>query len=128
MTNEKGKILLSDDEEEMRMLTSFTLQENFPQFEVESFEDGASLENRLNGYTHDVRLVITDNDMPRLTGSEIIDRYATRLRFKNIPFILCYGGEDQIGEKAVKNGAFAYIKKPFNPEDYVGIVRKALKL
>ena len=122
------KILIADDEELIRDITNSFLIENFPQFGVESFENGTSLENRLNGNTDDVRLVITDNNMPGITGSEIIERYATRLRFKDTPFILCYGGEDKIGKKAIENGAFGYISKCSKAEVYIDIIKRALKL
>lgn len=129
MTNEgKNKILIADDNEDIRNLTSLILQSDFPQFEVESFEDGTSLENRLNGNTDDVKLVIIDNEMPGIYGSEIIKRYATRLRFKNIPFIFYYGGEEKIGKKALEDGAFDYILKTGDPEKYTGAIKRALNL
>ena len=43
----RNKILIADDEDSMRDIEEITLEENFPQFEVESFKDGTSLEDRL---------------------------------------------------------------------------------
>src|SRR3990170_4839600 len=102
----RNKILIADDEDSMRDIEEITLEENFPQFEVESFKDGTSLEDRLKRGVDDVKLIITDNQMPGPNGGGLIAKYAGR--YSEVKFILCYGGNDLLGETAVKMGAFAY--------------------
>ena len=118
------KILLADDTEILRDFQR-TILKKFPGYEIEEFEDGSSLKSRLEGKVEDVSLVVTDNEMPGVNGSEIISEYAKKSKF---PFVLVYGGGEEIGEQAIKNGAFRYLMKPFEMGQYVELIREALKL
>jgi len=112
-------ILFADDDANIRNMTLEVFGLEFPDYAVEILEDGESLDG--------VRVVITDNGMPGMCGSEIIERYARDPRFEGrIPFILCYGGDQEIGERAKKNGAFAYILKPHSMLDFSRTIKKAL--
>ncbi|HEA46308.1 MAG TPA: response regulator, partial [Candidatus Pacearchaeota archaeon] len=71
MTKEnKGIILVADDDPSLIKTTEMLIDMGFPGFKIEPFEDGTSLEERLNQDVSDVRLVITDNTMPGPNGSE----------------------------------------------------------
>ena len=121
------KILYADDKESLRDFLGTLLEMSFPELDREAFKDGSSLEKRLNESLEGVRLVITDNDMPGIKGSEIIIAYAEKPEFKNISFILHYGGDPSLGEELVnKHGAFAYLKKPAQIEDITATIEKAL--
>ena len=120
------KILLADDESINRDIFEAIIKCNFSDYEVQAFPDGASLVRRLEEDASDVRLVVTDNSMPKITGSEIIEKYARAPKFKKIPFMLCYGGDEEIGKKAVEDGAFGVITKPFGMKEYVSSLNKAL--
>ena len=123
----KDKILYAEDKETLREYIRIVLETYFPELEKESFQDGNSLEERLKGNLEDVRLVITDNGMPGKNGSEIIKTYAKRPEFKDVRFILYYGGEPFTGEQAVKNyGAYASVLKGTKPEELIGKIREAL--
>jgi len=127
MKKEKKIILIADDSKEIRELANMILQEDFPQFHVESFEDGTSLESRLNKGINNVKLVVTDNRMPGITGFEIIEKYSRKPEYAGVRFILCYAGDEMIGKKAVENGAFDYILK-MEMIKYSKIVKRALNL
>ena len=126
MTDEKNKIIIADDSKDQRDLHKYFVPDEFLGFDLEFFEDGTSLEKRLNGNTDNVRLVITDDKMPGITGSEIIKKYATRLKFREIPFILYYRGDEEIGKEAVENGAFGYSLKTGDIENYLRTINRAL--
>jgi two-component system chemotaxis response regulator CheY len=127
MENQKKRILAADDNDIMTDFYAMILKDNFPQFEIETFADGASLESKLKGGRNGIRVVITDNEMPGISGSSIIEKYAKSQEYHGIKFILCYGaGSDEIGKMAVNNGAFAYIIKPFKPDAIIKIVKNAL--
>jgi len=104
------------------------LKQRFGQFKFESFSDGTSLEKRLNEGVGNVRLVITDNEMPGSSGSQLIRKYAAQPEFSGVKFILCYGGDNKIGERALEEGAYAFIKKPYSVDVYVNVLEKALDL
>ena len=129
MTKEnKGIILVADDDPSLIKTTEMLIDMGFPGFKIEPFEDGTSLEERLNQDVSDVRLVITDNTMPGPNGSEIIKSYAGRL--EQIPFILHYSPMEippgAIGEEAVRNGAFGYLIKTGEIDPFLDLVGRAL--
>ena len=102
-------ILIADDEPTIRKLNSMVVEREFPDYNIELFEDGKQLNKRLSENLEDICLVITDNEMPVINGSEIIKKYASKL--PEIPFILHYGGDESIGKEAISNGAYDYVIK-----------------
>ena len=108
----RNKIIFADDDFFMRRVVEEILVGEFPQFQFEFFEDGTSLERKLNDGISNVRLIVTDNSMPGIHGSELIRLYSSKLKERKIPMILHYGGHEGIGQEAVRNGAFAYLLKP----------------
>lgn len=124
---ERNKIYVAEDDTTTLELTTQTVGRHFPRYEIESFEEGGELSDRLeNG---DVPLmVITDNEMPNMLGCDIIKKYASDERFKETKFILAYGGDVSIGEEAIRDGAFSYLQKPFSIiRQLVPVIEDALK-
>jgi DNA-binding NtrC family response regulator len=121
------QILLSDDDEAIRTLYQQLLRDRFTDYGVEVLTDGDSLVGRLEKEVDNVAVVITDNSMPPgPAGSEVIKRYARGSKFGKIPFILVYAGDITLGNEAIQNGAFDFIEKPFNLQQFIGVVQKAL--
>jgi DNA-binding NtrC family response regulator len=128
MTEGKGKILFADDDYAPRLIFGTLLRNNFSDFDIEEFKDGTSLEKRLNENIEGVKVVITDNSMPGINGSEIITKYAKKPGYENVNFILLYFGANAIGDVAKKEyGAFDYISKGSDRDIFLGTVRKALE-
>lgn len=123
---QRNKILVADDEKFMRRLMGQILEQEFSEFEIEFFEDGSSLESRLNNGVENVRMAVIDHEMPGVHGSELIRRYASKPELRKTPFILLYGGDESIGEQAVKDGAFAYLLKPSGIKLMPETIRAAL--
>lgn len=123
-------ILIADDDESVRGVVKYFLEAGFSEYTIEEFEDGKNLQNRLERELVSptgVKLLITDNDMGEgPTGSEIIKKYADKPNIS--PIILYYGGVDNIGESAVQNGAFGYLKKPSKFAQFKLVVGEALKI
>ncbi|MEK6757851.1 MAG: response regulator [Nanoarchaeota archaeon] len=118
------KILIADDDESV--LTS--MEWIFPKENTEFYRDGNSLDKRLEQGPEGISLVITDNNMQGPNGSMLIKKYAKQENFRNIPFILHYGGDESIGEKAVEDGAFRYfIKGNYNIKDLRDLVNLLTK-
>lgn len=123
----KGTILYADDEPRIRDLVAAILETDFPSHVIEVFADGSSLEKRLMQGTENVKLVVTDNDMPGIIGSEIIKKYSKKPGLEQIPFVLCYAGNESLGASLVREGyASAYLSKPFEIKDLKRTVEDAL--
>jgi DNA-binding NtrC family response regulator len=125
------KILIADDDSFMLTITNTIIQSKFPEIQVESFEDGTSLEKRLNAGIDGVKLVITDNNMPGIGGRFIIQKYARKPEYSRVKFVLCSGAADsfrqELEKEVMENGAFGYIPKPSKIDVYVDIVKRALE-
>ncbi len=122
----KGRILIADDEEGQRCLVSEATKMFFPGYELEVFKEGTSLKERLEGLVGketEIKLVLTDNQMPGYEGSKLIREYSEKI---NPPMILIYGGKLGIGEQALKDCAYGFIQKPFRLQEFNELVERAL--
>jgi len=126
MTDNKGTILVADDKDSPREVVEDFLEALFPGYNLESFKDGTSVQRKLESELinpSDVKLLITDNEMPGIEGSEIARQYAKKVGF---PIILVYGGLKNIGQEAVQDGAYGYLIKPAKLSKFRTLVSSAL--
>lgn len=117
----KPVILLVDDEEELRRSSSQAL--DLAGFEVRSF---ASAEPVLDivGYGFN-GIVITDIRMPGMDGMTLMGRI--RDIDPDIPVLLITGHADvQLAVKAMREGAYDFLEKPFNAQHLADIAARAL--
>ena len=71
-------------------------------------------------------LVITDHNMPNVTGVELTRRL--RAERPRLPIILITGeGSDELAQEARRAGACAYFTKPFDIDALLGTVARALE-
>ena len=124
---QRNKILIADDEEAVRGSHARALKDVFKGMEVEPFDDGDALEQRLKRDVSDVAVIIADKDIRGVSGNEIIRKYANRFEFENIFFILSHRGEEDYGRRAVSDGAFAHLTRSYSPFLLLGVVGKAIK-
>ena len=127
----RNKILYAENYEGMRNLVKISLEEEFPDYYIETHNDGISLSQRLEQDVSDVALVVTDNQMPGYSGSRITKDYSRREGLKEIPFILFYGllDDGELGKQAVEDGAFGYVLKGGEydvVDELVETIKKAL--
>jgi PAS domain S-box-containing protein len=117
------RILFIDDEEAIAMLGQTILETlgYIVRYETDSVAALAAF--RENPHSFD--LVITDQTMPNLTGSEL-SKELMKIR-PDIPIILCTGYSSTISEhKAMNLGIKAYIMKPTDRHTIADTVRKVL--
>ena len=118
------KILLVDDEQELLRTASYILRSN--QYEVDKAldgEEGLEKIERARREKKSYQLIITDIQMPKMTGKEMIGL----LRKENIdtPVLVMtsYGDKDLLKELLHLN-RIEYIDKPFNQIDFIHLVSK----
>jgi CheY-like chemotaxis protein len=85
LENQLKTVLLVDDNVDTRLLTKMFLN-NFG-FEVDSAGSAGEALTRFNPSLHD--LVLTDNSMPGMTGSEMA--HIIKLRSPSTPVVMCTG-------------------------------------
>jgi two-component system chemotaxis response regulator CheY len=108
------KILIVDDFATMRkILKNILKQIGFKN--ISEADDGKSALKILKKENFD--LILSDWNMPEISGLELLNRVKSDNELKNIPFVMvtAEAQKDNILE-AVKAGVNSYIVKPFTPE------------
>jgi CheY-like chemotaxis protein len=123
----RPRILLAEDDGEMREMLSFVLWREG--YAVESITDGASLLQRLDEADSsdaiDWDLVISDIRMPGITGMEVLEYLKARGNLPPLMLITAFGDE-QTHELARRLGAVALLDKPFDLQDLMCRVRRVI--
>lgn len=115
------KILIVDDSKSMRSLITTTLKS--AGFEVQEAEDGIYAIESFKSFRPN--LVLTDINMPRMGGLELISEIR---KIDSIVPILCLTTESSEGMKKTgkSNGATGWIVKPFSPEKLLSTIERVL--
>jgi len=111
------KILVVDDEPNSTKLMKKILSQHG--FEVDEENSSKKAEELIQSNGYD--LVISDLQMPDLTGIDLLKTKPEKTLFI---LVTGYGSIDSAVE-SMKNGAFDYVSKPFNRDEFVFKVRKA---
>lgn len=116
-----AKILLADDDDNLRRVVEFQLQE--AGYEVLTASDGSEA---LDLFTSkEIDCVITDLKMPKLSGLELLEKIK-ELNAETPVIVVTAFGEVETAVAAVKAGAFDYINKPFNRDEILLTLERAL--
>ncbi|MCB1756676.1 MAG: response regulator, partial [Gammaproteobacteria bacterium] len=75
---------------------------------------------------NEVALLATDLRMPRVDGLELLRFARSQNNLTQVLMITGYATVESAVE-ALKNGAFDYIRKPFDNEEFLCVVRRALE-
>ncbi len=119
------RILLVDDLEMARQVLKLVLEQQG--YACDEAEHGAAALAWLEQGQH-VDLIISDNQMPGMTGLEFLVQVRVNPHFDTIPFILYSGNiTDEIQRQAYQAGAMAVLNKPYNFSDFLAIVTQALE-
>jgi two-component system alkaline phosphatase synthesis response regulator PhoP len=119
------KILIAEDERDIRELIAFSLQ-GLGGFNIVLASNGAEAVERATAEIPD--LILMDVRMPRMTGYEACKQLKENDSTQSIPVIfLSAKGQDQEIQQGLEAGAEAYILKPFAPDELVNQVRGVLK-
>jgi DNA-binding NtrC family response regulator len=116
------RVLVVDDDPGVR----YTLREILESegLEVDEAADGEEALRRLDAGGHS--LVVTDLRMPRLDGMALLKAINARSPAPRVVLVTAHGSERQAVE-AMKAGAFDYFRKPFEPEELLAVVRRAVE-
>ncbi len=119
------KILIAEDEKDIRELVTFTLR-GLGKYDVVQAANGAEAVEKAQ--TEKPDLILMDGRMPRLSGYEACVKLKEMKATKDIPvvFLSAKGQETEI-QQGLAAGAYEYILKPFAPDELVNRVREILK-
>ncbi|MCD8522326.1 MAG: response regulator [Saccharospirillaceae bacterium] len=114
-------IFLVDDSATMLMSIRASLEMNG--FKVETANDGIAALDRLNGLRPD--LIITDINMPRMGGMDLILALRAMPAFRFTPILtLTTESESSKRDEAKRLGATGWLVKPVPAADLVRVIRQ----
>lgn len=118
-----AKIVIAEDERDIRDLVTFTL--TFAGHQVIPTANGEELVEKVLAEVPD--LILTDVRMPRLTGYEACKRIKSEEKVKHIPLVfLSAKGQEAEVQTGIEAGADEYILKPFSPDQLTDRVKSIL--
>jgi DNA-binding NtrC family response regulator len=118
--NANKKILIVDDESEMRMALNTALKRGG--YRLDTAENGQEALEKIEGEQFD--LVVTDVRMPKMNGLELLRAIKQNSPQTKVIMMTAYGDIDNAVE-TMKSGAFDYLLKPFSAEILEATVNRA---
>ena len=119
----QGHILFVDDEEGIARATQILLTDLG--YEVSIYTNGCEALAAFCAAPSAIDLVIADQTMPQLTGTELVS--ALRAQRSDIPIILCTGYSHLMNdEQAAAQGIDAFLMKPVDIYDLAATIRQVL--
>ncbi len=118
---ERAKVLVVDDKENMLKLFEKILGDGY---ELHTAGDGARALSMLAGQAFDV--VVTDIRMPGADGFEVLRAVKQKSPETAVVMMTAYASVQRAVE-AMKEGAYDYLQKPFDPDDVSLVVARAVE-
>jgi DNA-binding NtrC family response regulator len=118
----KPKILIADDEAHIRRVMSLLLEEEG--YEVMTVVNGREVLEQLLSFRPDV--ILLDQQMPVMTGVETLEQIKTLRPGQVVIFITAFGSV-ALAVDTIKKGAYDFIEKPFDNDNLILKVRRAVE-
>ena len=110
------KVLIVDDFATMRRIVKGVLKQLGFNNIIEAEDGNAALEELKK---EKIGLIVSDWNMPNMSGLDLLKAVRGNEQFKSIPFIMVTAeGQKENVIEAVKSGVSNYIVKPFTPETF----------
>lgn len=122
MTGQQERVLVVDDEEAVRNVLRRTLEG--AGYQVITAANGQDALEQIS--QQEIEVVLLDIKMPGMSGTEVLDKLTAD--WPDICVIMVTAVTDtQTAVEAMKMGAYDYISKPFNQDDLVLKVQRAIE-
>jgi two-component system chemotaxis response regulator CheY len=119
----KQIVVAEDFNVSRKIIVSALTKEGFSVMEAIDGTDAASL---FDGRAVD--LLITDFNMPNMNGAELIKKVRSMRKYEYIPILLLTTEVKQEKiQQAIDGNITAHIKKPFDAQEFIKVVKKALR-
>ncbi|MDD5067682.1 MAG: sigma-54 dependent transcriptional regulator, partial [bacterium] len=120
----KNKVLIIDDEEDICKIVQQSLQTRNIDSEYTLLPSEAIRKLERNEYD----IILLDFMLPEMDGFAFIEKVINTEFMKNTRIILMTGyGDIDMGLEAIKRGSFDYIPKPFNMQDLLFRIIRAME-
>lgn len=117
-------IMTVDDSASLRQMVQFVLRDGG--YDVIEAVDGLDALAKLKG--RELDLILSDINMPNMTGLELTRQLRAMPEYKFVPIVLLttesHAEKKQEGKAA---GATGWIVKPFTPDQLLAVVKKVMR-
>ena len=121
---EKSRVLIIDDEASIRSILSTLLKKNG--YHVQAADSGQA---GLDVYSQfNPAVILLDLKMPGIDGMEVMEALEKRLNADCKTIIMTAHGEVRSAVEAMKKGAFDYLEKPFDNDELLAIISRAVEM
>ena len=120
MQTTRASVLLVDDEPQVLVALEDLLSDEFVVYTTESGEEALRLVSR----EPEIAVVVTDQRMPEMCGDELLARLRTRSEASRI-LLTGFADLSAVARSVNEGGIFAYVTKPWDPQDLRNKVRNA---
>jgi DNA-binding NtrC family response regulator len=119
----KDRLLVVDDEEDMLRLLRRSISEEL-ECEIDVAISGAEALKQLKARAYDLALV--DIRMPGIDGLELLEKIRVINPWMTVVMMTAHGVVE-LAVKSIKMGAYDFITKPFDHDELIHMLRKALE-
>jgi len=121
---ERARILIVDDEEAILETMSFTFDEDYDVLTAPSAREALTLLDA----NAPIAAVITDQRMPEMTGVEFLAQVCERHPNTTRIILTGYADGDAMVRAINEGHVYAYVTKPWEPDDLKQLVHRAVEL
>lgn len=122
----KLNALVVEDSPPMRKMIVFALS-RVRELNVVEADDGVEALRKIAQQSFDI--IITDINMPILDGLKLVKRLRADANYRDVPIvIITTEGAEEDRQRALALGANAYITKPIQAPQVLGLVREILDI
>lgn len=95
--------------------------------EVISAENGEDALKKIEDINH-LDLVVLDIVMPKMNGYDLCRHIKKHPKTQNVPVVMCSSKSEEFDRYwGIKQGADAYISKPFHPQELLSTIKQLLR-
>jgi len=120
----KSRVLIVDDEASIRTILSALLAKSG--YDVETADGGQTALGAFDRFLPAV--VLLDLKMPGMDGMQVMEQLALRIETDCRVIIMTAHGEVRSAVEAMKRGAFDYLQKPFDNDELLAIIARAVEM
>ena len=118
------KVLIVEDSLTQRQIISELLKDSGLTVTVAC--DGMEALEHIQKHSPDI--VVMDIVMPRMNGYELCRRIKSDPKTQNVPVVMCSSKSEEFDRYwGMKQGADAYISKPFQAKELIGTIKQLLR-
>ena len=123
MGEKKKKLLIVDDEPNIRLLIRRIFEQDYVNIEAENGRK--AVESALRNLPD---IILMDIMMPESDGLAALSEMKANGHTRAIPVIMLTGVGHELNERLAKSlGAKGYMRKPINPQELIDVVSKLLE-